>query len=110
MNPSERIDHMIAEIIDWRGKMLARVRKAILAADPDIIEEWTWMGSPVWSCDGIIAVGNAHKKHVKFTFANGAHIADPNKIFNTGLDGNKWRSIDYFEGDTVDAPALKNLI
>jgi len=68
------------------------------------------MGSPVWYRDGLLAVGNAHKKHKKLTFANGAHIADPDKLFNNGLNGNKWRSIDFFEGETVDAPALKNLI
>jgi hypothetical protein len=110
MSPSEQIDKLIAETTDWRGKTLARVRKAILAADPEIVEEWKWMGSPVWYRDGIIVVGNAHKKHVKLTFANGAHIADPDKIFNNGLEGNKWRSIDYFEGDKVNAPALTALI
>jgi hypothetical protein len=109
-DPSAQIDKLIAETTDWRGETLARVRKAILAADPAIVEEWKWMGSPVWSRDGIIAVGNAHKKHVKLTFANGAHIADPENVFNNGLDGNKWRSIDYFEGDTVNAPALTRLI
>ena len=110
MDASEHIDQLIGGLEDWRGKTLARVRKAILEADPEIVEEWKWMGSPVWSRDGIIAVGNAHKKHVKLTFANGAHIEDPQKIFNNGLEGNKWRSIDYFEGDKVDAPALKKLI
>jgi len=76
MNPSEQIDKLIAETTDWRGKTLASVRKIILEADREIIEEWKWMGSPVWSRDGIIAVGNAHKQHVKLTFANGAHLAD----------------------------------
>ncbi len=109
-NPSAEIDKLIAETTDWRGKTLASVRKAILDADPAIVEEWKWMGSPVWYRDGIIVVGNAHKKHVKLTFANGAHIADPDKIFNNGLEGNKWRSIDFFEGDKVNAPALKNLV
>jgi hypothetical protein len=110
MNPSEQIDKLIAETTDWRGKTLASVRKTILEADREIIEEWKWMGSPVWSRDGIIAVGNAHKKHVKLTFANGAHLADPDKLFNNGLEGNKWRAIDFFEGDKVNAPALRNLI
>ena len=110
MNPSDRIDQLIAETTDWRGKTLARVRKAILAADPGIVEEWKWMGSPVWSRDGIIAVGNAHKKHVKLTFANGASLTDPDKLFNAGLEGNKWRAIDFFEGDKVNERALKNLI
>jgi hypothetical protein len=107
---TDEIDKLIAETNDWRGDTLARVRKAFLAADKDIVEEWKWMGSPVWSCDGIIAVGNAHKKHVKVTFANGALIADPDKVFNNGFNGNKWRSIDYFEGDKVAATALKNLV
>jgi hypothetical protein len=110
MTPSEHIDKLIAETTDWRGDTLASVRKAILKADPEIVEEWKWMGSPVWYRDGIIVVGNAHKKHVKLTFANGAHIADPDKLFNNGLAGNKWRSIDFFEGDKVNAPALTNLI
>ncbi len=107
---TDEIDKLIAETNDWRGDTLARVRKAFLAADKAIVEEWKWMGSPVWSCDGIIAVGNAHKKHVKVTFANGAHIADPDKVFNNGFNGNKWRSIDYFEGDKVATTALKNLV
>jgi hypothetical protein len=107
---AECIDALIAQTPDWRGQTLAKVRKAILAADPDIVEEWKWMGSPVWSCAGIIVVGNAHKKHVKLTFANGAHLEDPDKLFNNGLEGNKWRSIDFFEGDRVDAPALGKLI
>lgn len=110
ITPSKQIDTLIAETADWRGETLARVRKAILAADPNIVEEWKWMGSPVWSCDGIIAVGNAHKKHVKLTFANGAHLTDPVKLFNNGLEGNKWRSIDFFEGDPVDAGGLRDLI
>src|ERR1700681_3583002 len=110
MNPSQRIDQLIVKLTDWRGKTLAGVRKAILAADPEIIEEWKWMGSPVWSRDGIIAVGNAHKNWVKLTFANGASLADPDKLFNNGLGGNKWRSIDFFEGDKVNAPALKTLV
>jgi hypothetical protein len=110
MNPSERIDQLIAGLTDWRGKTLASVRKSILAADREIIEEWKWMGSPVWSRDGIIAVGNAHKDKVKLTFANGASLPDPDKLFNAGLAGNKWRAIDLFEGDKVSERALKNLI
>lgn len=110
MTPSEQIDQLISGITDWRGKTLANVRKAILTADPEIVEEWKWMGSPVWSRDGIIAVGNAHKDKVKLTFANGAQLADPQKLFNAGLDGNKWRAIDFLEGDKVDAHALKALI
>jgi hypothetical protein len=110
MNPSERIDELIAKLTDWRGKTLADVRKTILAADPEIIEEWKWMGSPVWSRDGMIAVGNAHKDKVKLTFAHGAHLPDPDKLFNAGLGGNAWRAIDLFEGDKINDRALKNLI
>lgn len=110
MKPSEQIDQLIAKLDDWRGKTLASVRKAILAADREIVEEWKWMGSPTWSRDGIIAVGNAHKDKVKLTFANGARLPDPDKIFNNGLSGNRWRAIDLFEGDKVDATGLKNLV
>jgi hypothetical protein len=110
MNPSEHTDQLIAKLTDWRGKTLASVRKTIVAADREISEEWKWMGSPVWSRDGIIAVGNAHKEKVKLTFANGAKLADPDKLFNAGLEGSRWRAIDLFEGDKIDAPALKNLI
>jgi hypothetical protein len=110
MSASERIDRLIAGLTDWRGKTLASVRKSILEADPEIIEEWKWMGSPVWSRDGIIAVGNAHKDKVKLTFANGAILRDPEKVFNAGLAGNKWRAIDFFEGDKINERALKNLI
>jgi hypothetical protein len=110
MNPSERIDQLIAGLMDWRGKTLASVRKSILEADREIVEEWKWMGSPVWSRDGIIAVGNAHKDKVKLTFAHGASLPDPNKLFNAGLGGNTWRAIDLFEGDKVNVRALKNLV
>jgi hypothetical protein len=110
MNPTERIDQLIDSLHDWRGKTLATVRKTILEADGEIIEEWKWMGSPVWSRDGMIAVGNAHKDKVKLTFANGASLPDPEKLFNAGLEGNKWRAIDLFEGDKINARALKNLV
>ena len=110
MDASEQIDQLIAGITDWRGKTLAGVRKTILAADREIVEEWKWMGSPVWSRDGIIAVGNAHKGKVKLTFMYGAKLADPKKLFNAGFEGNERRAIDFFEGDKVDAPALKDLI
>ncbi len=110
MNPSERIDGLIAGLTDWRGKTLASLRKTILEADGEIIEEWKWMGSPVWSRDGMIAVANAHKEKVKITFTNGASLPDPDKLFNAGLGGNKWRAIDLFEGDKIDTRALKNLI
>jgi len=108
--PAERIDQMIAQLTDWRGKTFAAVRKSILAADREIIEEWKWLGSPVWSRDGMIAVANAHKKWVKVTFAHGASLADPDKLFNAGLEGNMRRAIDFFEGDKVDERALKNLV
>lgn len=110
MNPSEHIDQLIAGLTDWRGKTLASVRKTILAADREIIEEWKWMGSPVWSRDGIIAVGNAHKDKVKLTFSHGASLPDPDKLFNAGFGGKVWRAIDVFEGDKIDERALKNLI
>jgi hypothetical protein len=110
MTPSEKIDQLIAGITDWRGKTLASVRKTILAADREIIEEWKWMGSPVWSRDGIIAVGNAHKGKVKLTFSHGAQLSDPDKLFNAGLEGNAYRAIDFLEGDRVDERALKNLV
>jgi hypothetical protein len=110
MDASEQIDQLIAGITDWRGKTLAGVRKTILAADREIVEEWKWMGSPVWSLDGIIAVGNAHKGKVKLTFMYGTKLADPQKLFNAGFEGNERRAIDFFEGDKVDAPALKDLI
>jgi hypothetical protein len=110
MNPSERIDQLIAGITDWRGKTLAAVRKSILSADPEIIEEWKWMGSPVWSRDGMIAVANAHKGKVKLTFAHGASLPDPDKLFNAGLEGNMRRAIDFLEGDRINERALKNLV
>ena len=110
MNPSHRIDQLIAELTDWRGKTFAGMRKSILAADREIIEEWKWMGSPVWSRDGMIAVANAHKGKVKLTFAYGARLADPDKLFNAGLEGNMRRAIDFFEGDKINERALKNLV
>ena len=110
MPASEKIDRLIAGIADWRGKTFAAVRKAILEADGEIIEEWKWMGSPVWSRDGMIAVANAHKGKVKLTFASGAKVADPDKLFNAGLEGNLRRAIDYRESAKVDAVALKKLV
>lgn len=110
MNPSKRIDQLIAGLTDWRGRTLAGIRKSILEADREIIEEWKWMGSPVWSRDGMIAVANAHKNKVKLTFAHGAGLPDPEKLFNAGLGGNAWRAIDFFEGNALDERALKNLI
>lgn len=110
MTPSEQIDQLIAGLTDWRGKTFASVRKTILEADPEIVEEWKWMGSPVWSRDGMIAVADAHKGKVKLTFAYGASLPDPDRLFNASLDGNARRAIDFFEGDEIDAPALINLV
>jgi len=107
---SALIDEMISKIGDWRGKTLASIRKIFLEADRQIIEEWKWMGSPVWFRDGIIAVGNAHKDKVKLTFAHGANLPDPDNLFNAGLGGNAWRAIDLFEGDKINERALKNLV
>ena len=110
MTPSEHIDQLIAGISDWRGKTLASVRKAILGADREIVEEWKWMGSPVWERDGILVVGNAHKEKVKLTFPHGASLPDPDKLFNNGLGGKVWRAIDFLEGDKVNERALKSLV
>ena len=110
MNPSERIDRLIAGLTDWRGKTFAGIRKSILEADREIIEEWKWMGSPVWSRDGMLAVANAHKGKVKLTFAHGASLPDPDKLFNAGLEGNARRAIDFLEGDRINPRALKNLV
>lgn len=110
MTPSEQIDALIAGITDWRGATFATVRKTILEADKAIVEEWKWMGSPVWSRDGIIAVANAHKGKVKLTFQHGASLPDPAELFNAGLEGNARRAIDFFEGDKVNTRALKALV
>ena len=110
MNPSELIDKLIADLADWRGKMLANLRKVIQDADPEIIEEWKWMGSPCWSRDGLICVANAHKDKVKLTFSEGASLPDPDKLFNAGLGGNRWRAIDLYKGDRVNERSLKNTI
>ena len=107
---SALIDEKIKELGDWRGKTLAKVREIIHEAHPEIVEEWKWMGSPVWSHDGMIAVGNAHKDKVKLTFSHGASLPDPDKLFNAGLEGNAWRAIDFFEGDKINERALKKLI
>ncbi|CAG4903886.1 DUF1801 domain-containing protein [Paraburkholderia gardini] len=110
MNPSESIDQLIGKLTDWRGKTFASIRKSILEADREIIEEWKWMGSPVWSRDGMIAVADAHKGKVKLTFVHGASIPDPDGLFNAGLEGNARRAIDFFEGDRINDRALKNLV
>ena len=107
---SELISNRIAELGDWRGETLNRMRKLIQAADPDIIEEWKWMGTPVWSHDGIICTGESYKKVVKLTFAKGASLEDPARLFNSSLDGNVRRAIDIHEGEVVDETAFKALV
>jgi hypothetical protein len=107
---SELIDERIVELGDWRGEMLSRMRKLINAALPDVVEEWKWMGTPVWSHDGIICTGESYKSIVKLTFAKGASLKDPAKLFNSSLDGNVRRAIDIHEGETVDADAFKALV
>jgi hypothetical protein len=107
---SALIDEKIEELGDWRGKMLAKVREIILEADPEIVEEWKWMGTPVWSHGGIVCTGETYKNVVKMTFAKGAALSDPSGLFNSSLEGNVRRAIDIREGDQVDETALKNLI
>ena len=107
---SHLIDERIAQLGDWRGKTLARVRKLIHQADPDVVEEVKWRGVPVWSHDGIICTGESYKQHVKLTFAKGASLDDPAGLFNSSLDGNTRRAIDLHEGDEIDEAALKALI
>ncbi|WP_213768074.1 DUF1801 domain-containing protein [Caballeronia sp. dw_19] len=107
---SELIDKRITELADWRGETLSRMRKLIKDADPDIVEEWKWMGTPVWSHDGIICTGESYKSVVKLTFAKGASLKDPAKLFNSSLDGNTRRAIDIHEGEEVDSDAFKALI
>ena len=109
-SPSARIDHRIAELGDWRGQALARMRGLIHDADPDVVEEWKWMGTPVWEHDGILCTGESYKAHVKLTFAHGAALEDPSGLFNASLEGNTRRAIDIHEGETVDAAAFKALV
>jgi hypothetical protein len=107
---STLISKKIAELGDWRGKTLGVMRKLIKEADPDVIEEWKWMGTPVWSHDGIICTGESYKSIVKLTFLKGASLKDPAKLFNASLDGNARRAIDIHEGEKIDAAAFKTLI
>ena len=104
------ITRRIAELDDWRGETLARIRALIKEADPDILEEWKWRGTPVWSHDGIVCTGETYKRVVKMTFAKGASLADPSGLFNSSLEGNVRRAIDVHEGEEIDEPALKALI
>jgi hypothetical protein len=110
MSASQRIDDRIASLGDWRGERLAQLRALIHAVDPDVIEEWKWMGTPVWSHDGMYALANPHKDKVKLTFFHGARLKDPGRLFNAGLDGGKWRAIDFREADKIDKPKLEALL
>jgi len=107
---SELIDARIRELGDWRGELLSRLRSLIKQADPEVIEDWKWRGTPVWSHDGLICTGETYKSVVKMTFAKGASLEDPSKLFNSSLEGNTRRAIDFHEGDGVDGEALKALI
>jgi hypothetical protein len=107
---AELITKRIAELGDWRGKTLSRMRKLIKEADPDIVEEWKWMGTPVWSREGIICTGESYKNVVKLTFSKGASLKDPARLFNASLDGNARRAIDIHEGKEIDASAFKTLV
>ena len=106
---SEHISARIAELGDWRGETLARMRSLIHEADPDVLEEWKWMGTPVWSHDGVICTGESYKSVVKLTFLKGASLDDPKRVFNASLEGNARRAIDLHEGEKVDAAAFKAL-
>jgi hypothetical protein len=108
--PSQLIDARIQELGDWRGEMLGRLRAVVKEADPEVVEEWKWRGVPTWEHDGIIATGETYKQVVKMTFAKGASLDDPAGLFNSSLEGNVRRAIDFREGDEVDAKALKALI
>jgi hypothetical protein len=110
MSASKRIDKRIADLGDWRGERLAEIRALIHEVDSEVVEEWKWMGSPVWSHKGMYALANAHKGKVKLTFFHGADLADPKGLFNAGRGGNTWRAIDFREGDTIDKTALKALL
>ncbi len=109
-SPSQLIDARIKELGDWRGKMLSRLRRLVKNADPDVVEEWKWRGVPVWSHNGLICTGETYKTVVKMTFAKGAALKDPSRLFNSSLDGNTRRAIDFHEGETIDEEALKTLV
>jgi len=109
-SPSQLIDARIKELGDWRGKMLSKLRKLIKQADPEVVEEWKWRGVPVWSHDGLICTGETYKNVVKMTFAKGASLEDPSRLFNSSLEGNTRRAIDVHEGEKIDEEALKALI
>jgi hypothetical protein len=109
-SPSQLIDARIKELGDWRGKMLSRLRTLVKEADPEVVEEWKWRGVPVWSHDGLICTGETYKNVVKMTFAKGAALKDPSGLFNSSLDGNTRRAIDFHEGETIAEEALKTLV
>jgi hypothetical protein len=109
-SPSQLIDARIKELGDWRGKMLSRLRTLIKEADPEIVEDWKWRGVPVWSHDGLVCTGETYKNVVKMTFARGATLKDPSGLFNSSLDGNTRRAIDFREGEKIDEEALKTLV
>jgi hypothetical protein len=109
-SPSRLIDARIKELGDWRGEMLGRLRALVKEADPDVVEEWKWRGVPVWEHDGIICTGETYKKVVKMTFAKGAALEDPSGLFNSSLEGNTRRAIDFHEGEEIDEDALKSLV
>jgi hypothetical protein len=109
-SPSQLIDARIEELDDWRGEMLSRLRSVVKDADPEVVEEWKWRGVPVWSHDGIICTGETYKSVVKMTFAKGAALADPSGLFNSSLEGNTRRAIDFHEDEAIDEEALKTLI
>jgi hypothetical protein len=109
-SPSQLIDARIKELGDWRGKMLGRLRTLIKEADPEVVEEWKWRGVPVWSHDGLICTGETYKSVVKMTFAKGAALKDPSRLFNSSLEGNTRRAIDFREGDEINEEALRSLI
>lgn len=108
--PSRLIDEKIEGLGDWRGAVLRRIRGLIREADPEIVEEWKWRGTPVWSHDGIVCTGESYRDHVKLTFARGASLDDPAGLFNASLEGNAWRAIDVHEGDRIDETAFKELV
>jgi hypothetical protein len=109
-SPSKLIDARIKELGDWRGQMLSRLRTLVKEADPEVVEEWKWRGVPVWSHDGLICTGETYKNVVKMTFAKGAALEDPSRLFNSSLDGNTRRAIDFHEGETINEKALKALV
>jgi hypothetical protein len=107
---SELIDNLVAGLTDWRGQTFTAIRRIIHEADPEIVEEWKWMGTPVWSHEGVVCVANAFKDKVKLTFYQGASVPDPDGLYNNGLEGKQWRTIDFFADDKIREPELKRLV